>query len=142
MDYILLKTCTRRWQVQCQGISVSQRVLDLLRKYDTNLSSKCRVSSGPWKPSNESSGLWKPRHLYDTLPWILKTLEYAFLWWSWKPWNKTFHKQKRNNHQKLCIYIYIKNMYIYIYIYAYKSCLNNDLLRNWLYFKTAVFQIS
>ena len=101
MDYILLKICARRWQVQYQGINVSQRVLDLLKRYDTNLSSKCRVSSGPWKPSNESSGLWKPRHLYDTLPWILKTLEYAFLWWSWKPWNKTFHKQKRNNHQKL-----------------------------------------
>ena len=41
-------------------VSRSVKGLDLLWKYDTNLSCKCRVSSGPRKPWNESSGSWNP----------------------------------------------------------------------------------
>ena len=81
------KTGTRRWQFQCQGIMVSQTVLDLLWKHDTNLSCRCRVSSRPWKHWNESSGLWKLWIVYDTLTKTLKVLKYAFLGLSWRPWN-------------------------------------------------------
>ena len=90
---------SRRWHVQCQGIKVSKRVLDLLWKYDTNLSCKCRVSSGPRKPWNESSGPWNPWISYDTLPKTLKPPKYVFPWLSWRPQNLLFRKQNRINYQ-------------------------------------------
>ena len=76
------QTGTRRCQVQCQSIKVSQRVIDLLWKYDINLSCKWRLSRKPWEPWNESSGPWKPSVSYDTLPRTLKTQKYVFFWLS------------------------------------------------------------
>ena len=82
-----------------------QMVLDLLWKYDTNLSCKCRMSKKPWKYWNESSGSWKSWISYNNFPMTLKTLKYVFPWLSWRPWNLPFHKENRIIHQipeKLC----------------------------------------
>ena len=84
MVYILSNF--ENWKKQVQGddmsnvksVKVSQRMLDLLWKWNTNLSYKCRVSRGHSKPWNESSGPWKPWILYDTFPRTLKTLKMPF----------------------------------------------------------------
>ena len=64
---------------QCQGIKVSQRMLDLQWKDDTNLSCKCKVSSRPWKPWKESRRPLKPCISYIWLMTLQKCLSLTFM---------------------------------------------------------------